>query len=110
MKKKNWWTIGIIIVVLIFAYFTLTNNPPVTDEDVAKCIGQKSILYVQLGCHACETQEKMFGDNYQFLKTIDCFYEKEKCVGIEATPTWLIDGEKYRGVQSIEKLKGLTGC
>ncbi|MBU2052737.1 MAG: hypothetical protein ABIJ14_02545 [Nanoarchaeota archaeon] len=110
MNKKNWWTIGIIIVVLIFSYFTLTNDAPVTDEEVAKCLGDNSVLYTQLGCHACETQQEMFGDNYQFLNKIDCFYDKEKCVGIEATPTWLIDGEKYRGVQSVEKLKELTGC
>ncbi|MBR9702255.1 hypothetical protein GOV13_05035 [Candidatus Pacearchaeota archaeon] len=110
MKKKNWWTIAIIIGVLVLAYVILSDSPPETDEEVAKCIGAKSTLYVQSGCHACEVQEKMFGDNYQHLNTIDCFYEREKCGGIEYTPTWLIDGEKYRGVQSIDKLKELTGC
>ena len=75
-----------------------------------KCIGQESVLYVQLGCHACETQQEIFGDNYKYLNRIDCFYEKEKCPGIEATPTWEIKGKRYKGVKSIEKLRELTGC
>ena len=76
------------------------------------CIGQNSELYIQLGCHACETQEELFGENYQYLNSIDCFFEREQCIdaGITATPTWIIDGKKYIGVQNIEKLKELTGC
>ena len=52
----------------------------------------------------------MFGKNRQYLNTIDCWYEREKCLGIQSTPSWIIKGEKYIGVQSIEKLKELTGC
>ena len=44
------------------------------------------------------------------LNVIDCFYEQEKCTNIQYTPTWIINGQKYEGFQSIEKLKELTGC
>ncbi len=39
------------------------------------------------------------------INIIDCFYEPEKCEGITNTPTWVFQGEKYVGVQSIEELK-----
>jgi hypothetical protein len=111
MNKRLWWTFGIILAVIILATTLILYKPAQqTTTDVAKCIGENSIVYVQLGCHACETQEQMFGDDYQYLNVIDCFYERDKCTGIQATPTWEINGEYYKGVQSIDKLKELTGC
>ena len=99
------------MVITIFASVILiVKSSPEPNGDVAKCIGQKSILYTQLGCHACKIQQDMFGENYQYLNVVDCWVEREKCGEIEATPTWVIDGQKYRSVQSIEKLKELTGC
>ena len=79
-------------------------------KQTAICISDNSKLYVQLGCHACENQEKLFGNNYQYLNVTDCFYEQDKCSDIQATPTWIINRKKYTGVQEIEKLKELTGC
>ncbi len=112
MKKSNLITILIIVAVLVIAYFVLSKSPVPTDEELVKCIGENSMLYVKLGCHACEVQEEMFGENLEHLNIIDCFYDMESCVEaeIEATPTWIIDGEKHVGVKSIEKLKELTGC
>jgi len=110
MNKRNWTTIIVILAVIILAVIIMSRPGSVTPQDVAECIGENSELYIQLGCHACETQEEMFGENYKYLNVIDCFFEKEKCSGIRVTPTWIIDGEKYEGVQSIEKLKELTVC
>jgi len=100
----------VIVIVIGLAIFLLRRNSPQTSEEVARCIGQNSMLYIQLGCHACKTQEDMFGENYQYLNKIDCWFEQEKCSDIQETPTWIIKGKKYEGVQSIEKLKELTGC
>ena len=110
MNNQNLWTIIIISGVIILSIFILNRNTPDTPEEIAKCIGGHSVLYVQFGCHACETQKKMFGENYKYMDVIDCFFEGDRCSEIEATPTWDIDGKKYKGVQSIEKLKELTGC
>ena len=60
-------------------------------NEIAKCIAKKSTLYVQLGCHYCELQEEMFGESYQYLNTVDCFYEPQQCYGIKGTPTWVIN-------------------
>ena len=112
VKKNNYITLIIIIAIIILTYFIIQRDEPTTSEETAKCIGQNSVLYVQLGCIHCKEQEDMFGNNTKYLNMIDCFYEKEKCLQekIEATPTWIIKGEKYVGVQSIKNLQELTGC
>ncbi|MFC1682173.1 hypothetical protein ACFL0X_00980 [Nanoarchaeota archaeon] len=134
--KRSWISILVVVGVLILAVIIIKWPSENTDEGVAKCIGENSVLYVQLGCHACEKQEELFGENYQYLNVVDCILEGEKCdnvevelswlsrflcwigvkddcgyeLGISATPTWIIDGVDYKGLQSIEKLQELTGC
>jgi hypothetical protein len=110
VNKNKFLTIGIILVIIIISYFSLTKPTPETDQEIIQCIGQKSVLYVQLGCSHCKTQEELFGDNLQYINLVDCFYENEKCIGIKGTPTWIIKGEQYVGVQSINKLQELTNC
>jgi len=115
MNKKRlvvWINILVAVIIVSIVLFVVTkpNEPVDTNEEIVKCIADKSTLYTQLGCHACETQEKLFGENYKYLKIVDCFYELEKCQGIEATPTWRIKGRDYKSVQSIETLQELTGC
>lgn len=111
MRSKTWTILAIVLTLILIVVIVKLKKPGNADEGVAKCIGQNSELYIQLGCHACATQEEKFGENYKYLNVIDCFYEGDKCIGkIEATPTWIIRGEKYVGVQSIENLKELTEC
>lgn len=115
MNKKYAMNLIIVLAILIFAGLILKQDDSTgttVNEELTKCIGENSKLYVQLGCSYCETQEKMFGDTYKLLDSIDCFYKKEECniANIRATPTWVIKGEKYEGVQSINKLQKLTGC
>ena len=110
MKKSSWSTIIIVFGILIISVFILYRPTIDTPEEIAKCIGRESLIYTQLGCHACLIQEEMFGDSYKYLNKIDCFYEREKCLDIGATPTWIINGQRYEGVHSIEELQNLTGC
>jgi hypothetical protein len=113
MKKRTQnliVTILIILAIAALAFILLNRNRPETTEEIAKCIGENSVLYSRLGCHACEIQKDMFAENYQYLTVIDCFFESGKCTDIAATPTWVINNKKYEGVQSIEKLQELTGC
>ncbi|MBU4069995.1 MAG: hypothetical protein KJ646_03350 [Nanoarchaeota archaeon] len=112
MDKRNWISVLIIVLIIMFSIIILNTSASSISEEDAKCIGKNSELYVQLGCHACETQEKMFNENYKYLNVIDCFYEKDECIKkeISATPTWIINENKYLGVQSLEELKELAGC
>ncbi len=109
MKKRSWITIAIILGVIIISIIII-NRGNGASQSTTECIGQNAELYVQLGCHACKIQEEMFGEHAQDLNIIDCWYEKDKCSDIQYTPTWIINREKYIGVQSIEELKELTGC
>jgi hypothetical protein len=110
LKKRQLITLAIIAATIVLAIFLMNKSPANIEKSTAQCIGANSELYVQLGCHACAVQEDMFGENYQYLNIIDCFYEGDKCGAISATPTWIIDGEKYVDVKSVEELKELTGC
>ena len=110
MKKKSGITLVVIVGVIILAIILMNRPKNNVPEEITKCIGENSKLYVQLGCHACKTQEEIFGEDYQYLDVIDCFYEKDKCADIQATPTWVINNEKITGVKTIEELKELTGC
>ena len=114
MDKKDiiiYLILGIIIISIILIILSLKGNGN-TNEELAKCIGGNSKLYVQLGCGACEVQKEMFGENYKHLDTIDCAFERQECLdqGITGTPTWIINTEKYKGVKTIDELKKLTGC
>ncbi len=110
MRKKSWITLAVITVVIIIAVIILTRSHPETSEEVAKCIGKNSKLYIQLGCSGCQVQEEIFGDNFQYLDVTDCWFNPSECSEIEYTPTWIIKGEKHIGVYSISDLQELTGC
>lgn len=116
-KKRNipWSTICIVAGVLLFAVVALKMSGPEpvpleNFEDIATCIGERSTLYVQLGCSHCKDQEELFGEYYDKLKTVDCAFQQSKCFDIEGTPTWVIGSRKYVGVHSIPELQELTGC
>ena len=115
VKKETIASIVVILAVLIFASYLIFNKASVqTSADVAKCIGQNSLLYTQTGCSHCKDQEDLFRNNTQYLNMIDCLKDgnMQKCIDakIEGTPTWIIKNQSYVGVQTIEKLKELTGC
>jgi len=121
MNKNRIVTISIIVLILLvaggiiyFKNFTGASIQDIPSVEVAKWIGENSVLYVQTGCSHCTTQENLFGENVKYLTIIDCITSEENkqmCIsaGIEGTPTWIIEGKKYSGVQSIEELKKLTG-
>lgn len=112
MKKGNLITWVIILAIIIFGVWTLNKSEPSPEQELVKCIGENSVLYVQTGCFACKKQEDLFGENYEFIQTVNCATDIDECIlkGVGSTPTWIINGEKIVGVQTIEELKTLTGC
>lgn len=98
-----------LICILILISGCNNNN---VNEELTKCIAEKSLLYVSTGCSACAKQKAIFGDNYKFLNKVDCAIFPEKCreANITVVPTWIINNETIKGVQDIEELKQLTNC
>lgn len=113
MKRKTRNVlVNVLIVIMVLALAFILVNRPFEDieKNVAVCIGKNSVLYTQAGCSHCGVQKQMFGENLKYLTLIDCTETPEECLEISKIPTWIIDGKEYVGVQSIEKLKELTGC
>jgi len=115
--KKNLVTLLIIITILAFATWIIYSNSKSTGEElvpsqIAQCIGGNATMYSQTGCHFCKQQKDMFGTSVQYLDIIECDQQPSVCnsLGIQGTPTWIINGTKYQGVLSIENLQNLTGC
>ena len=112
LKKNPITLIIIILVVLGGVYFISKGTSPEPEKEIIQCLKEKSKLYVQLGCHACERQKEILGESYRNLNVIDCFYEREKCIEkqISATPTWIINNKRYEGYKSIDELKKIANC
>ena len=113
MRKKNLILIIVIIAIIgiILGITELKKSDKWTEEE-AQCISKKSVLYVKTTCGHCSQQEDLLGDCKELFDIINCAIEPKKCIeqGITGVPTWIINGEKYKGVQSLEKLKRITRC
>lgn len=111
MKNQMIINILIIIIILSIGLFIIFRGGH-SEESTAKCIGEKTKIYVKTGCPVCRRQEGVFGDNLKYLELIDCAVEPDKCIddGIKLVPSWIINGNIYEGYKSIDELKKLTGC
>lgn len=92
-----------------------------SNEDLIKCLSSKGAkMYGAYWCPHCQDQEAVFG-GVQILKDNNIYVEcdpsgqnanPQACsdAGIQGYPTWIINGQKYEGGQSLDKLKSLAGC
>ena len=115
MKKDNKIIIGLaltVIVIIAVIVFIKNYNSDTLNEELARCIASKSIMYSQLGCSHCIEQKKLFGDYTSIFDIVECDEEPQKCAdaGISGTPTWIINNQKIVGVRTIKQLKELSGC
>ena len=114
MKKKTW--IYLIIVILIIggvSYLIAKPSSPEKYDAFAKCLTEKEAkIYGTDWCSYCQKQKKMFGKSFKYVDYINCDTNQKECnsAGVEGYPTWIINGEKYSGVQQLEYLSTLTEC
>jgi len=117
MGKKTLSIIIALIVIGIVAwsvsgYFVEDNDLSDLDK-FAKCLTEKgATVYVSQYCGHCQHQKEMFGDSLKFVNSVECTENQQLCQekGIRGVPSWIINGAKYEGVQSFERLSELTGC
>ena len=79
----------------------------------AQCLFEKeATMYGADWCSHCKEQKKEFGKSFQYVDYVECDRNRDACLkaGIDGYPTWIIDGAKYPGKQSLERLASLTGC
>lgn len=75
-----------------------------------------STMYGAYWCPHCADQKAMFGDAVAQLPYVECADDGEnaqpelcRTKGIQAYPTWEINGQLYPGVKSLEDLAQLSG-
>ena len=76
-----------------------------------------AVLYVSEGCGYCKKQKGLFGDALEYINVVLCYGpvemnpQRQVCMDkeITAVPTWEIEGEFHRGLQSLASLAELTG-
>ena len=123
---KTAWKIVILFVALslvgvgYFSFSSITGK--VTEvgayDSLAHCLTEKgAVFYGSFQCSHCKTQKELFGDSMRYVNYVECGPlgappTNKECIqsGIRAYPTWIIDGKKYEGVQSLDKLSELTSC
>mgnify|MGYP001791535664 FL=1 len=73
-------------------------------------------MYGAYWCPHCARQKQLFGNAAQLIPYIECDprganAQVDLCntVGISAYPTWVINGEFYLGVQSLNRLAIMSG-
>jgi len=112
MGKGSWVTIIIVLLVIVLSYYAINKNGHNTDNEFTNCISGKATLYMQTGCFACKKQEEVFGESYKDLEVVNCAEDPSICAteGIDRTPTWVINYEKYIGYKTLNELSKLTSC
>lgn len=115
INYKKYFFIGGIALIIIFSSLTVYSlvKKPGNYDDFAKCLTEKgAVIYGNDFCHYTQNQLGFFGSSKKYLNYVKCFDNKILCdeKGIEITPTWEINENIYRGVQTFEMLSKLSGC
>jgi len=97
----------------------LITPPAINLDDFAQCLTNKSVVfYGAYWCPHCQNNKALFGDSFKYVNYIECGVEgnvqlqTQQCqdAQISGYPTWIVNGEKLAGEQTLENLARLTGC
>lgn len=108
-KKKKPITLFIALIIVIgISYMIYSYNAsPGKYDSFAKCLAEKSVMYGAIEwCQYTKQQANMFGKSFKYIN----YKNFQQGPSIKITPTWIINDQRYEGVQSFEKLSTLTGC
>lgn len=84
---------------------------------LAKYLSEKGmVMYGAYWCSHCKEQKDTFGDAFQYIDYVECDPQgsnanPDECQaqGIEGYPTWIYQGQKYSGTQTLAKLAQIVG-
>lgn len=101
----------ILAVILWYAWGWATPEPDYTE--FAQCLSDNgAVMYGTYWCSHCKAQKAEFGDAFSYVDYVECTENPDVCTeaGIRGYPSWIINGQKYEGVQPFERLGSLTQC
>jgi hypothetical protein len=115
MQKRNAYALGIVAVILLSAsaYAVTLPQGPGRYDAFAQCLTDNGDrMYGTLWCSHCNDQKNRFGSSFSYVDFTDCDASVSACKeqGIQAYPTWIINGVKYTGTKSLEELSLISGC
>jgi len=127
VTTQGWIQISVICVAVLFAFFLTLGagygsgsgigsdyiSQTEATSEFATCITESgAVFYGTDWCSHCNHQKELFGEHFEKVEFVNCDESRELCIlaGIEAYPTWIIDGEKHLGTKSLENIGILTGC
>ncbi len=105
---------AVLLIAGAIGFFVYSSNGQAKSLDsFAQCLSEKgAVIYGNDRCQYTQRQKSMFGSSFHRLKYVVCDEKKELCdqKQITITPTWEIEGNMVREVQSLKRLSELTGC
>ena len=104
---------GFLVIVSIVILLNSSNIEAADYTELANCLTEKgAVMYGASTCSACNYQKELFGDSFKNIDYIDCLENRNECMaaGIEAYPTWKINGESFQGAREPIALAQMAGC
>ena len=125
-KKKSPMSTGTIMVLIFLggillysgatAFSSGNGNLDLQLEGFAECLVESdATFYGTEWCGFCTQQKEILGDVFRQFSNhffVDCDRYRSQCsaAGVTGYPTWVINGQRYVGVQSIDALSNAMGC
>ena len=123
MQKGTKVYIGLafIVIVILIIISLIRSNEYMSKEELL-CLAERSQLFVSSTCGHCATQKQTLQNNLdEYDMNLSIFdmivcNENNQTIkicqdnGITGVPTWIINDQTYRGVQTLKELKKLSGC
>ncbi|MGB7087785.1 MAG: hypothetical protein WBD47_19665 [Phormidesmis sp.] len=108
------WTYPLALWFLLVACSSLPNSYEAQLASHLTATGAK--MYGAYWCPHCATQKDYFAGAVEHIPYIECDPEgyntqSDLCmqIGIEAYPTWIIEGDRYLGALPLSELAALSG-
>ena len=121
MKKYSSLIVTLAAIVLVVGGLVYLNRKqtvaPGQYDKLAQCLTQKGVkFYGASWCPHCAEQKKLFGTSVKRLPYVECSPGgpnapsapicQEK--NINSYPTWIINGQRYTGVQPLDALAQMS--
>jgi glutaredoxin len=114
--KMNTLIIVFVALLLSITLYYISVSPTINVgkyDEFAKCLTEKEVkMYGTTWCKYCQMQKGLFGNSFKYINFVDCDKNRQECIaaGVNAYPTWRINGKNYVGVQQLVTLSQLSGC
>lgn len=96
---------------------TIVAKPLASADKLAACLASKATMYGAEWCAPCNEQKKLFGASFSKINYVVCTAsadnpQTDKCelAHVVKYPTWIVNGQKLEGMQTLDSLAKASGC